>query len=39
MKRWNALYALLALLAVWQVLALLVQQPILPGPVEVLVTF
>ncbi len=39
MRRWNALYALLALLAAWQVLAWLVRQPILPGPLEVLVTF
>ena len=35
MKRWGALFALFALLVVWQALALLLNQPILPSPVTV----
>lgn len=35
MRRWNAGYALIFLAAIWQVLAMLLKQPILPTPVEV----
>jgi len=35
MKRWGTLLALLALVVAWQILALLLKQPILPTPVEV----
>lgn len=35
MKRWNILLALIVLLAIWQIAALLVQQPILPAPWKV----
>jgi NitT/TauT family transport system permease protein len=38
MKRWGTLLALLALVVVWQALALLLRQPILPTPVEVAAT-
>ena len=38
MKRWGALLALVALLVVWQILALMLNQPILPSPVTVMVT-
>jgi ABC-type nitrate/sulfonate/bicarbonate transport system permease component len=38
MRRWNAFYAMLALLLLWQVLAVVVRQQILPGPVEVINT-
>jgi len=37
-KRWGALLALVALLVVWQILALMLNQPILPSPVTVMVT-
>lgn len=39
MKRKDLLLATLALLAVWQVAAMLVNQPILPSPLEVAVVF
>jgi ABC-type nitrate/sulfonate/bicarbonate transport system permease component len=38
MKRWNAFYAMIALLVLWQGLALVVRLQILPGPLEVLRT-
>ncbi|HET7011234.1 MAG TPA: ABC transporter permease [Anaerolineales bacterium] len=39
MSRRSVLLAAVVLIVAWQVLALLVGRPILPGPVEVLVTF
>ncbi len=39
MKRRDLFYTLLALLAAWQVLAWLVNQSILPGPLEVMAAF
>jgi len=39
MRRRDLFYTLLALLAAWQVLAWLVNQSILPGPLEVMVAF
>ncbi len=39
MKRGSLLWATLALLMFWQILAMLVRQPILPTPVKVLITF
>lgn len=39
MKRSNILLALIVLLAVWQIAALIVQQPILPAPWKVAIAF
>ncbi len=39
MKRRSLLFAILALLAVWQLLALLLRRPILPSPVTVVIAF
>jgi NitT/TauT family transport system permease protein len=39
MKRKELLYAVLALLGIWLILAWLVDQPILPSPTDVAVTF
>lgn len=39
MKRRELFYGTLALFVVWQVIALVVDRPILPGPIQVLVTF
>ena len=38
MKRWGTLLALLALVLVWQILAMVLNQPILPSPVIVAVS-
>ena len=39
MKRRDLLFAAVAILLIWQVVAFLVDEPILPGPVEVAVAF